>query len=509
VIQQELFTPKNQKGFETLIAQNNSIGSWKLLSYTSPILPIHAALLNTGKVFFFCGSGNDPTHLNSPFNSYVLDLSSGNFSSQPPPVDGSGNPIDLFCAGQTFRPNGYLMIASGTLAYDPFYGTLATFLFNPSNQQLIQTSSLNFGRWYPTLLTLGSGRIFAISGLDQHSNLVVQPEIYSSNFNGSSSWIAFSQPTSPFPLYAHLFLLSNGQIFFSGANMGGSGLSPRLLTLPSAFSQAITETPVPGLPDSSNNQAASVLLPPAQNQQVMIIGGGDSNGNATNRVSIVDFTQSNPTYRQVASLNYARMHHSAVLLPDRTVFVCNGSQMNENTSKGVLPAEIYNPANGTWTAVATPNATDRVYHSIALLLPDGSVLTGGGNPNRANSCVANNQPPQNCEDLRLEIYSPPYMSQPRPTIQSAPSTINYGNTIVIQTPQAGNIQWVHLIKPMATTHTYDTEQRLVDLPIVSSTSNSLKVSVTNNRNLATPGYYMLFITDKNGIPSVASWTQLS
>ncbi len=280
---------------------------------------------------------------------------------------------------------------------------------------------------------------------------------------------------------------------------GNNGVSPSLLTLPSInpSTQPIAETPVPGLQASDFcNQAASVLLPPAQNQQVMICGGGNGSGTATNRVNIVDLTASQPTYTTAASLNSARMHHNAVLLPDRSVFVCNGSQANEDTTQGNLPAEIYNPATNTWTVAATPNVTDRVYHSVALLLPDGRVIAGGGNPQRT------------VDELRLEIYSPAYMTQTRPVIQQAPQATTYGQTFTIQTPQAGNIKWVHLIKPMATTHTYDTEQRLVDLPIASSTSNSLTVTVPNNNNLAPVGWYMLFITDNSGVPSVATWIQI-
>src|SRR2546427_4083205 len=93
--------------------------SWYVLPYTCPINPVHAALLRTGQVFFYGGSGNDPT--NPPGPSVILDLSTGTFSSQDPPVV-AGASLDLFCAGQSFRSDGSLMVAGGTLQYDPFYG---------------------------------------------------------------------------------------------------------------------------------------------------------------------------------------------------------------------------------------------------------------------------------------------------------------------------------------------------------------------------------------------------
>jgi hypothetical protein len=518
VIQQKHHTATiNQTDFGTLIAQGTSVGSWQLLSYQSPILPIHAALLRTGNVFFFAGSSNNPTRLESPGNSVVWNVSNGTFSSQAAPTDSSGLPVDIFCAGQSFRSDGRLMIAGGTLKYDtsgPFKGATAAFLFNPTNQQLRQVASMNSGRWYPTVLTLGNGRIFALSGLDINGNLSVKPEIYSS----SAGWRAFSQQTSYFDLYAHLFLLATGQIFYSGAYFSSSnGVTPRLLNLPGNFNQAIAETSVGALPEpDSAGQAASILLPPAQDQKVMVIGGGDSSGNATKRVSIIDLKQSNPSYgntQQPPQPTFARMHHNAVLLPDRTVFVCNGSAQSENGSQAARTAEIYDPINNTWTVAATAQIV-RLYHSIALLLPDGRVLAAGGNPRRLNECDSSgNLPGSNpvipCEEKRLEIYSPPYISSStRPVINNAPQSASYNSTFTIQTPQAANIQWVSLIKPMATTHGLDTEQRLVDLPITARNGSSLTVSVTNNRNIAPAGYYMLFISDNSRVPSVARWIRL-
>jgi hypothetical protein len=255
---------------------------------------------------------------------------------------------------------------------------------------------------------------------------------------------------------------------------------------------------VDGLVDAEfANQATSVLLPPAQNQQVMIIGGGNGADQATNRVNIVDLRSSIPAYQSSPSLNVARMHLAAVLLPDRTVLVCNGSNMAEFTGSA-LPGEIYDPyaASPSWSPVATPSSSDRVYHSVAVLLPDGSVLTGGGNPQRGTF------------DNTLEMYSPAYMAQPRPLIQSAPSTAVPGDHITIQTPQASTIQWVHLIRPMATTHSCDTEQRLVDLPISSTTDTALTVTVPSTRHVTPVGWYMLFIVDNQRVPSVAQWIQI-
>ena len=466
---------------------------WNVLS-NCPINPVHAALLRTGKVLFFSGSGNDPNNVaNSPQGAALWDVNQNTFSRPQIPRDSKGNPIDIFCGGQAFRSDGTLLVAGGTLQYDPFYGQISTFVFNPSSEKWTKVASLNKGRWYPTLVTLGSGRILVLSGLDENGNLGRNPEIFT-----GSSWSIFSQPTSAFSLYSHLFLLANGKLFYSGAEFSNSNVSPSILTIPGSFSQKIAEQPLSGLeqPDFTS-QAASVLLPPAQDQKVMIMGGGNDSGVATNRVNIIDLNASSPTYTAAPYLNNARMHLAAVLLPDRTVFVCNGSKMNEDVANSTLPAEIYNPATNTWTAVETPTVNGRVYHSVALLLPDGRVMTAGGNPERGTY------------EPRIEVYSPAYISQTRPVIQKAPQSVGYGGQITIQTPQAGSIKWVSLIQPMATTHSLDTQQRLVDVPIKSKTSTNVTVTVTNNRNLAPAGWYMLFITDNNNVPSVAHWIRLT
>lgn len=495
--------PLNQ-AFPTLIAQNIPVGSWQVLPYNSPVIPIHAALLRTGKVFFIAGSGLELNNVNCRNCTAVWNVANGTFNRPVTPDDDAGDVIDLFCVGHSFRQDGRLMVAGGTLQYNPYLGEFAALVFDPNTEAWTKMPSMSKGRWYPTLVTLGSGRIVAMSGLDENGDLNTYVEVYSTSF--STGWITFSQPTaSRFPLYPHLFLLQDGRIFYSGANFEDSGIErtpvvpATILTLPGSFTQAIPERQVPGLTDpDKRNQAASVLLPPAQEQKVMIIGGGtpDYFAQTTNACNIVDLRVSNPTYTPAAPLNYGRMHHNAVLLPDRTVFVCNGTTVGE-TSDSKAPPEIYNPATNTWTVVAAQSVT-RVYHSVALLLPDGRVATGGSTPGFG----ANNY------ELRLEVYSPAYMSQPRPTIQNAPQTLSYNRTITIQTPQAANIKWVSLIKPMATTHGLDTEQRVVDLPIASRTSTSLSVTVTNNRNIAPAGWYMLFITDNNNVPSVANWIRL-
>src|SRR5579871_5388547 len=109
--------------------------------------------MHTGKVFFFAGSCNDTTNTSMPNGSAVWDVSAGTFYQPTTPVNAAGQPLDLFCAGQSFQPQGQLIVTGGTLQYDPFYGLSTTLLFDPATQSWSQLASMNNGRWYPTQLT--------------------------------------------------------------------------------------------------------------------------------------------------------------------------------------------------------------------------------------------------------------------------------------------------------------------------------------------------------------------
>jgi len=446
-------------------------GLWELLPCDSQVLAVHAALLRTGKVLFFAGSGNDerPT---AGLRSVVWDYENGTFHQ---PI----TPIDFFCAGQTFLADGRLLVAGGTEKYDPFVGLKSAYLFDALSEEWIRVQDMAVGRWYPTLLTLGDGRVFAASGGN---------DLFEAYANATGWTPLFNRA---FALYPHMFLLRDGRVFMSGGNAFGSVTPGRL----NVGTGAYTTIPFPATFDPGHrDQSASVLLPPAQGQRVMILGGGDP---AINRVHIASLAAGAPSYVAAPSLAHARMHVNAVLLPDRTVFVSGGNGAGEARPTAVLESEIYDPATNRWSLGATATVP-RMYHSVALLLPDGRVIAAGSNPNRRD------------DELRLELYHPPYLFRgPRPFIERAPSSVAYGQPFAIDTPRAADIKWVHLVRPMATTHSCDTEQRLVDVPFRREGLCRLVGTVPNNPNIAPPGWYMLFITDDRDVPSVARWVHVS
>jgi plastocyanin len=453
-------------------------GLWELLPCDSEVLAVHAALMHTGHVLFFAGTGNDPSKEPAhDFRSVVWDYEGGGFHR---PV----TPIDFFCAGQAFLPDGRLLVAGGTQQYDPFFGLRDAYLFDTPAEDWVHVQDMAHGRWYPSLIALGDGRVLAIGGLDETSAPNRLPETY----DNTAGWTAHTAFNADTPTYGHFFLLQDGHVFYSGGYMGGGGFGAGHIDVATSAVTAVTGLRSAG----QRGQAASVLLPPAQLQRVLVMGGGDP---AIDLVDQIDLTAATPTYTPAAPLHHARMHLNAVLLPDRTVFVSGGGGMGE--ANPVKEAEIYDPATDAWTEAATATVA-RLYHSVALLLPDGRVITAGSNPHRGD------------DELRLELFHPPYLFRgPRPFITDAPDAIAYGQTIEIHTPQGADIEWIELIRPMATTHSCDTEQRLLDLPIERRRNPCrLRATVPKNPNLAPPGWYMLFIVNRDRIPSVARWVHL-
>lgn len=503
-------------------------GSWQLLPFDSEVLAVHAALLPTGKVLFAAGSGNSAVRFADPhFGDDALEFWTSvvwDPTVSPPPGqdtdffhpatmrDPQNKVLDLFCGGETPLVDGRVLSTGGTLAYEgggkQFAGRPDTLVFSPESQQWVAVRSMAHGRWYPSVITLGDGRVLAAGGLDENAagarNVTVE-----SFFAAADFWQPLAMPPSfgGLPLYAHLYLLGDGSVFYAGGHMDDSPAAPLRLDLTRS---PATITGVGGITQlNARDQCASVLLPPAQAQKVMIIGGAPGGGNAVADVDVVDLTEPQPTYQPAAAMKVPRKHVNATLLPDRTVLVTGGSQHGEQPSEATNHAEIFDPERPElgWTQLAAASVI-RMYHSVALLLPDGRVITAGGNP--AQGHQVGWKPADSNEELKMEIFSPPYLSRgPRPTIDGVTIEWRYGQTVDITSTDAGAILGACLIRPGTTTHSFNTSQRLVDLPITAQAGGTVHVQVTGEPNLAPPGWYMLFLTDHDRVPSVAHWVHLA
>jgi hypothetical protein len=203
-------------------------------------------------------------------------------------------------------------------------------------------------------------------------------------------------------------------------------------------------------------------------------------------------------------MSEARIEMNATILPNGKVIVLGGSVNDEDTTTASFNADLYDPGTNTFNSPnsAGQNAYPRLYHSNSLLLPDATVMFFGGNPNRGTY------------EPHIEIYSPAYLFNPdgslatRPSITSVPSAgIAYDATFQVQTPDAANISSVALIRPGAPTHAFDMEQRLVNL-VFTAGSGVLNVTMPSSSNVAPPGYYLLFLLNSAGVPSVAQFVQL-
>jgi hypothetical protein len=497
-------------------------GQWDLLPFHSGVLAVHAALLPQGKVLFFAGSGSSATRFDAPefgndaqgvFTSVVWDPNAAppnNFFHPATIFAPNNRPFDFFCGGDTFLADGRLLSAGGTGHYNPFTGRNDATVFDPNTQVWSFVSSMAHGRWYPTVIALGDGRALAATGLTEdqaepHNNTL---EIYDPVAN---AWQLRHLPDGfpGLPLYAHLFLLEDGRVLFDGGRMDDDlQVDPCILDLAHDPVQTIALQGLAG--GGMRNQSASVLLPPAQDQKVMLMGGGPAGKpnktDAIDNVDMVDLKNPNPQFVPRSPLNFPRLHLNSVLLPDHTVFVTGGSLKQEDQPLARLQPEIYDPATDTWTPMAS-STVPRLYHSTALLLPDGRVVSAGGNP-EGGTHVQWDQDPD--EEMRLEVFSPPYLfAGPRPAIAAAPAQCTYGESIAISSPASANIRWASLMRNCVTTHSFDTNQRLVDLDITARAGGVVTATVPSNSNIAPPGWYMLFLVDNAGIPSVGNWIHLA
>ena len=464
------------------LAQSSVQGQWQTLPYTMPINPVHAALLYNGKVVIVSGSGNVAGNTN--FQAALWDPQAGTITTQPVAWD-------MFCNGMVVLPDGRPFVMGGTLQYDPFHGELRTSTYDPGTNAFTDQQSMAHGRWYPTGTVLGDGRVMVFSGLNETGGTNTSVEFYSA----SSGWsTAFSAPWTP-PLYPRLHQLPNGNVFYSGSTTGSSLFNPATQT----WATNIAFTNYSG----TRTYGSSVLLPltPANNYtpKVIIFGGGNP---STNTTEIIDLSAATPKWAYGPNMSQPRIEMNATILANGKVLAVGGSLNDEDTATASLKADLYDPGSNT-ISPAGAEVYARLYHSVSLLLPDATVWVGGGNPQRGTY------------EPHMEIYSPAYLFNAdgtlatRPTITgTSASVIGYGSAFQVQTPDAANISSVVVMRNGAVTHAFNMDQRYVGLAFTSG-AGVLNVTGPPNGNIAPPGYYMLFILNNAGVPSVATMVQIS
>jgi Domain of unknown function (DUF1929) len=491
-----------------------SSGSWSLGPNTS-VVAIHSALLPDGKIFYLAGSGFHRDRPNGPFEGRIFDPAT-NSEAQLSTAE------DLFCTGLTNLPDGNVLLAGGTLMYDSnpdncngkWHGLDAAYELNWGSGTLNKVQSMTHGRWYPTLIALKDGRIFVGGGEDEYGDDNDLIEIYDP---GPKSFGISYDPSS-----SNTYCVGAGEVAcpgagspcYGGPNNGvgpGLALYPRMHLMPSGllvlcggsnvFRTWDPNTGVWANPITQNrtrrSYGTSFLLPlhniSSERGKILLCGGSVTATNPSlTSVDILDFdagSSTNPVVRSVASITYGRKYLAPIILPNGKLVIFGGTAQGNNTVPVYVP-EMFDPVTETWQSLAAASVP-RVYHQTALLLPDGRVWNAGSTPQ------------SDIEELRTEIFSPDYIfSGSRPVITGSPTVGDYGNQISIPTSDASITSSVSLVRLMATTHHYEPNQRFIWLQIISRGSSNLTVAAPVNANIAPPGYYMIFILNNSGIPSI-------
>lgn len=449
-------------------ADPSAIGQWSA-PFEIGVKGIHGTVLGDGRVLLFSypvrAVGSDARVWN-PASGGTTDVS-------------LGWNRDIFCAGHSLLPDGRVFLTGGHVHAGAYgLGVRNNDFYDPASGTFSAAPMLSEERWYPTNVTLGDGRVLIFGGnKDAKAGIkALTVEAFDPAANAISTLP--SSANKGFGNYPRVHLLRNGKIAWTN-------LARTQLFNPDTNAWTASALTIGG---GRGESFASVLLPGSN--KILRFGGPDASGGATAGAEIGDFSTGTPTWRSTGSMNQGRVWVNSVLLPDGKVLAVGGGRGGTYASP-VLESELFDPATETWSVMAAQQAP-RVYHSTAVLLPDGRVLSAG-HDNGSYQTTA-------------EIYSPPYLFKgARPTIAGAPSSVDYGDQFGVSTPDARSIERIALLRPNSTTHSLNQDQRSVDLAFSVTDDNTLSVAAPGGGNEAPPGPYMLFLISASGVPSVATF----
>lgn len=462
------------------------VGQWSAV-YDWPVMPIHATLLPNGKVLAWDATPDDfDPNGGIPPNPHAPTASNTTRATVWDPIANahlSVNPdtqSDIFCAGHAFLPDGRLFIASGDVgALGRFEGTN---IFDPADNSWTRVQDLYAARWYPSAVPLANGEIVVAGGGPDTVELWTKENTYR----------VLTGATRTGEIYPWMHAAPNGKVFYSGP----LETLYRLDTTGDGAWQQLAQR------DTIARDYGSVAA--FDVGKVLVTGGGPSADSAL--ILDMDSGAVTPT----GSMHHGRRQHNITILADGAVLATGGNDSGVNlidVDHGVYDAELWDSVTGEWSVLA-PMQRNRQYHSTALLLPDGRVLSGGGG--YCTDCTA-----ANYHEPNVEIFSPPYLFKKdgsgqladRPIISSSPDSALYNATFDVTSAQAAAIAKVALLRLSSVTHSVNLEQRYLPLAF-SQSGATLSVTAPANPNLAPPGYYMLFLIDTDGVPSVAQFIRL-
>lgn len=470
-----------------------------------PLVAIHVILLPDGRVLNFGsdGKGNQGGQKIYDVWSPALGLGSNAHMTLPNTIA-----TDIFCAGQIVLPaSGQALIVGGsvTIMGRRNYAQNLVETFNASANTLSPLGQMTYQRWYPSAVTLPNGQVVVMGGrLSLGVSPTIVPEIWTpstgwSALPGAASKLAFGEfnvkyaPTDDdgAPVtqaisawwYPHGFVTHDGNILI----LGHDG---RIFILNPSGQGGITQIDTRASP--SDHTLPSVMYAP---NKILSL-----RSNAI--VNLVDISGAKPIVTSAPRLDQNRAWANATVLADGRVFLSGGSLVANTLTGVVYQSAIWDPTTNAWTAGAAARKP-RLYHSTALLLPDGSVLTAGGGANGPY------------DELNAEIYYPAYLfardgsgqPAPRPTLSLGQNSATTGGMLTGTVGPGQTISRMTLVRTGAATHSTNLDQRLVDLAF-AQTGQTLTASLPGS-DAITPGYYMVFAFDASGVPSVASIVQVT
>ncbi|MEP7065555.1 MAG: galactose oxidase-like domain-containing protein [Gemmatimonadota bacterium] len=453
-------------------------GEWSA-PMTWPAIAIHSHLLPDGRVLTWGRSDHVPVLWTPGTNTFASIT----------------KPADLFCSGHSFLADGRLLSAGGHSGIDN-KGILASTIFDFATNTWVTGPSMQNGRWYPSNTTLATGEVLTLSGGDtaQKTNLI--PEVYQPGQPGGS-WRVLSTASLYLPYFPMAFVTPTGTVFVAGPSQTTYYLDPTGTGHWSSGPSSLY----------GNRDYGSALMYEAG--KILMVGGGGPTASAEK----IDLNPGSAlTWSSAGSMAVARRQSNATLLADGKVLVTGGTNApgfnNPPTVSDVLAAELWDPATGGWKTLARMTH-NRLYHSTALLLPDGRVLSAGSGQPSATGLT---------DDYTAEIFSPPYLFNAdgtpatRPTIGGAPTpvtAVTYGQSFDVQTPAPTSVSKVMIISLGSVTHSTNMNQHGMHLTFTVNGTSAITVASPTSAALAPPGHYLLFIIDNRGVPSVARTVRIN
>ncbi|HJT78207.1 MAG TPA: galactose oxidase-like domain-containing protein [Gemmataceae bacterium] len=470
-----------------------------------PNVPVSAAMLPNGKLLTW--ASNQPFFFEGDIGQAASSTYTSLYDPATNSVEESGQTsmmADMFCSGIAYLTDGRIMVNGGD-------SSTHTALYDPGSDSWVSGAPMNIARGYNSTVTLSDGRAFTIGGSWSGNGVPKDGEVWSSKLGWTTTAVPDSAVLADDPLddeqgylefgdnHAWLFAASGGRVFQAGP-------SPQMNWFTTTGQGSATPAGKRA-DDAYSINGIAVMYAPGQ---ILKAGGAPSytDADATTSAYVIDITAglTNPsvntaTVRKAGSMAHPRAYANGVVLPGGGVLVIGGQthahQFFDDNS--VLTPELYDPATLEFTPMA-PMDTPRNYHSVALLMPDGRVFSGGGGL-CGDGCAYNH--PDGA------FFSPPYLFQadgstpaPRPALVQAPTSARLGTAVTVGT--SGPVAAFDLIRLSATTHTVNTDQRRVPLAFTPGAStNAYALRLPADPGVVVPGYWMLFAIGANGVPSVA------